>query len=168
MAKVVVMAKKQHAWALLTPEAKSMLEQTMVAPSGDFVTVQDANGNDMQVPELHGGFALIGVLSGWDFVVGCGMDSVFAAMIQQLQAVGVQVGQPVGVLFAIVDDEPGTETPDYSMLDALMPGEAKASIDAWLVAQGYEVTPSGTYREVIEHVGGLCDIGYSVEMVTIS
>lgn len=159
---------KQHAWALLTPEAKAMLEQSMVAPTGDFVTVQDGDGNDMQVPEMHGGFALIGVLSGWNFVVGCGMDSVFAAMIQQLQAVGQQVGHAVGVLFAIVDDEPGTETPDYSMLDAPMPGEAKAPIGAWLTAHGYEVAPSGTYREIIEHVGGLCDAGYSVGDVTIS
>lgn len=159
---------KQHAWALLTPEAKAMLEQSMVAPTGDFVTVQDGDGNDMQVPEMHGGFALIGVLSGWNFVVGCGMDSVFAAMIQQLQAVGAQMGQPVGVLFAIVDDELGTETPDYSMLDAPMPGEAKAPVDAWLTAHGYEVAPSGTYREVIERVGGLCSDGYSVGDVTIS
>lgn len=162
------MAIKQHAWALLTPEAKAMLEQSMVAPSGDFVTVQDNDGNDMQVPELHGGFALIGVISGWDFVVGCGMDSVFSAMIQQLQTVGQQVGHAVGVLFAIVDDVAGTETPDYSTLDVEMPGEAKAPVDAWLAAHGHEVTPSGTYREVIEHVGGLCDVGYSVEMVTIS
>lgn len=162
------MSKKQHAWALLTPEAKAMLEQSMVAPSGDFVTVQDNDGNDMQVPELHGGFALIGVLSGWDFVVGCGMDSVFSAMIAQLQAVGQQVGQPVGVLFAIVDDVAGTETPDYSMLDAAMPEEAKAPVDAWLVAHEYEIAPGETYREVIEHVGGLCADDYSVEMVTIS
>ena len=85
-----------------------------------------------------------------------------------MQAVGAQVGQPVGVLFAIVDDVTGTEMLDYLMLDVTMPGEAKAAVDAWLVAHGHEVAPGGTYREVIEYAGGLCADGYSVEMVTIS
>ncbi len=162
------MATKQHAWALLTPEAKSLLEQSMVAETGEFVTVQGANGDDVQVPEIHGGFALIGILNGWDFVVGCGMDSVFQAMVTQLQSVGQQMGHPVGVLFAIVDDEPGTELPDYSQLDVAMPAEPKTSVDAWLTAHGHEATPGTTYREVIEFVGGLCADSYRVGEVTIS
>ena len=162
------MAKKQHAWALLTPEAKALLEQSMVAPTGESVTVLDAYGNDMQVPEMHGGFALIGVLSGWNFVIGCGMDFVFNAMITQLQAVGQQVGHAVGVLFAIVDDEAGTETPNYAQLDVPMPPLHRSAIDAWLVAHGYEAAPGSTYREVIEFVGGLYADDYRVEEVTIS
>lgn len=162
------MAKKQHAWALLTPEAKALLEQSMVQPSGEFVTVQGSDGNDMQVPEMHGGFALIGILDGWDFVVGCGMDFIFSAMVTQLQAAGQQVGHAVGVLFAIVDDVSGTEMPDYAQLDVEMPTDSKAAISAWLVSHGYEAATGTTYREVIEHAGRLCYETYSIEEVTIS
>lgn len=162
------MAKKQHAWALLTPEAKSLLEQSMIAETGETVTVQDSDGNDMQVPEMHGGFALIGILDGWDFVVGCGMDFIFSAMVTQLQAVGQQVGHAVGVSLAIVDDVPGTETPNYLQLDIAMPTDSKAAINAWLVAHGYGAATGATYREVIEHVGRLCYETYSIEEVTIS
>ena len=95
----------------------------MIQPSGEFVTITDNDGNETQIAELHGGFALIGELGQWRMVIGCGMDFVFASMIQQLQSVGIQVGQPVGVLLAIVDDIDGTEQPDYSQLDAPMPAE---------------------------------------------
>lgn len=163
------MAKKQHAWALLTPTAQSLLESSMAQPSGKYVTVMDNDGNEMQVAELHGGFALIGQLSGWNMVVGCGMYDVFQSMITQLQTVGAQMGQSVGVLFSIVDDIEGTEQPNYAQLDIEMTVEAKAPIDVWLTAHGHEAAPSGTYREVIEYVGGLCaDDGYSVGSVTIS
>lgn len=162
------MAKKQHAWALLTPEAKALLEQSMVQPSSEMVTVQDGNGDDVQVPEMHGGFALIGVLDGWDFVVGCGMDFIFSAMVTQLRLIGQQTGSPVGVLFAIVDDLGDTETPDYSQLDAAMPSEAKAPVDSWLIAHGYSASPNGSYRDVIQYVGRLCNKLYAVEEVTIS
>lgn len=147
------MAKKQHAWAVLTQQAKSLLEQSMAQPSGETVTITDNDGNETQVPELHGGFALIGELGDWRMVIGCGMNFVFSAMIQQLQAVGTQVGSPVGVLLAIVDDFPGTEQPDYSQLDAPMPAEAKAAVDAWLDAHGHEAATSGSYWNVIERVG---------------
>lgn len=162
------MAKKQHAWALLTPEAKALLEQSMVQPSGEMVTVQDNDAHETQVPEMHGGFALIGVLDGWDFVVGCGMDFIFSAMVTQLQTVGQQVGHAVGVLFAIVDDVPGTETPDYSLLDVEIPTEPKAAINAWLAGHGYGAATGTTYREIIECAGRLCYERYSIEEVTIS
>ena len=162
------MATKQHAWALLTPGTKALLEQSMVQPSGDTVTVTGNDGQPVQVPEMHGGFALIGILDGWDFVVGCGMDFIFAAMVTQLQSVGQQVGHPVGVLFAIVDDVPGTETPDYAQLDVEMPTDAKANIDAWLTGHGYGAATGITYREAIEYVGSLCADDYRVEKVTIS
>lgn len=162
------MATKQHAWALLTPEAKALLEQSMVAETGESVTVQDSAGNDVQVPEMHGGFALIGILDGWDFVVGCGMDFIFSAMVTQLQVVGQQVGHAVGVLFAIVDDVTGTETPDYVQLDVAMPTNTKITINTWLVAHGYEVATGTTYREVIECVGRLCYASYTIGKVTIS
>lgn len=156
------MAKKQHAWALLTPQAQSLLEQSMAQPTGDYVTVMDNNGNETQVAELHGGFVTIGSLNGWNAVFGCGMDWVFQAMIQQLQQAGIQAGQPVGVLLAIVDDFPGTEQPDYSQLDAPMPAEAKASVDAWLVAHGAATAPSGSYRDVIEHVSVVFRDGFEI------
>ena len=156
------MAKKQHAWALLTPDAKSLLEQSMVQESGETVTVDGNDGQPVQVPEMHGGFALIESKHGWEMVIGCGMDWVFQAMIQQLQQAGVQAGQPVGVLLAIVDDIDGTEQPDYSQLDAPMPAEAKAAVDAWLVAHGQVAAPSGSYRDVIEHVGGVFRSGFDI------
>lgn len=156
------MAKKQHAWALLTQQAQSLLEQSMAQPTGDFVTFVVHDGHETQVPELHGGFALIASKHGWNMVIGCGMDFVFASMIQQLQAVGAQVGQPVGVLLAIVDDFPDTEQPDYSQLDAPMPAEAKAAVDAWLVAHGEAAAPSGSYREVVEYVGGAFRDGFAI------
>lgn len=156
------MATKQHAWALLTHEAKFLLEQSMIQPSGETVTVDGDDGQPMQVPELHGGFALIESKHGWEMVVGCGMDWVFQAMIQQLQQAGAQAGNPVGVLLAIVDDFPGTEQPDYSQLDAMMPAESKAAVDAWLSAFGYETTPNGSYRDAIEHVGDVFRPGFQI------
>lgn len=158
----VVMAKKQHAWAVLTQQAKSLLEQSMVQPSGETVSVTDNDGNETQVPELHGGFALIGKLGDWRMAIGCGMDFVFESMIQQLQAVGAQAGSPVGVLLAIVDDIDSTEQPDYDQLDAPMPAEAKAAVDAWLVAHGHEAAPSGSYRDIIEHVGEVFRSGFQI------
>ena len=156
------MAKKQHAWAVLTQQAKSLLEQSMVQPSDEYVTITDNDGNETQVPEMHGGFALIGELGDWRMVIGCGMDFVFSAMIQQLQAVGTQVGSPVGVLLAIVDDFPGTEQPDYSQLDAPMPAEAKATVDAWLVAHGEAAAPSGSYRDAVTYVGNVFRTGFEI------
>ena len=156
------MAKKQHAWAVLTQQAKAMLEQSMIQPSGEFVTITDNDGNETQIAELYGGFALIGELGQWRMVIGCGMDFVFASMIQQLQSVGIQVGQPVGVLLAIVDDIDGTEQPDYSQLDAPMPAEVKAPVDAWLVAHGHEAQPHASYREVIEQVGEVFRDGFQM------
>ena len=152
------MATKQHAWAVLTQQAKSLLEQSMV----QYVTVTDSDGNEAQAPELHGGFALIGELGDWRMVIGCGMDFVFSAMIQQLQAVGAQVGTPVGVLLAIVDDIDGTEQPDYSQLDAPITVNAKASVDAWLVAHGEAIAPSGSYRDVVTYVGGVFRPGFAI------
>ena len=162
------MAKKQHAWALLTHEAKFLLEQSMIQPSGETVTVDGDDGQPIQVPELHGGFALIESKHGWEMVIGCGMDWVFQAMIQQLQQAGVQAGNPVGVLLAIVDDIEGTEQPDYSQLDATMPAEAKAAVNAWLSAFGYESAPSGSYRDVILHVGELFRSGFTLGQDSIS
>jgi len=156
------MATKQHAWALLTPDAKSLLEQSMIQESGETVTVTGNDGQPVQIPEMHGGFALIESTHGWEMVIGCGMDWVFQSMIQQLQQAGIQAGQPVGVLLAIVDDLPGTEQPDYSQLDSTMPVDAKASVDAWLVAHGEAIAPSGSYRKVIEHVGGVFRDGFEI------
>lgn len=156
------MAKKQHAWALLTPDAKALLEQSMVQPTGETVTVTGNDGQPVQVPEMHGGFALIESMHGWEMVIGCGMDWVFQSMIQQLQQAGVQAGQPVGVLLAIVDDIEGTEQPDYSQLDTTMPVEAKVSVDTWLSAFGYDIAPSGSYRDVIEHVGSVFRDGFQI------
>lgn len=156
------MAKKQHAWALLTHEAKVLLEQSMIQPSGETVMVNGNDGQPMQVPEMHGGLAWIESKHGWEMVIGCGMDWVFQDMIQQLQQAGVQAGQAVGVLLSIVDDIEGTEQPDYSQLDATMPAEAKASVDAWLSTFGYEAMPNGSYRDVIEHVGGVFRDGFEI------
>lgn len=162
------MAKKQHAWALLTPQAQALLEQSMAQPTGDYVTVMDNDGNETQVAELHGGFALIGNLPGWNAVAGCGMDFVFSSMIQQLQAVGTQMGQPVGVLLAVVDDIEGTEQPDYSQLDRAITEQELTPIDAWLVAHGYDVAPSGTVRRVVEYVCGLFLPGFDVYQVYVA
>jgi hypothetical protein len=162
------MAKKQHAWALLTPQAQALLEQSMAQPSGDYVTVMDNDGNETQVAELHGGFALIGNLPGWNAVAGCGMDFAFTAMIQQMQAVGTQMGQPVGVLLAVVDDVEGTEQPDYSQLDRAITEQELTPINAWLVAHGYDVAQSGTARQVVEYVCGLFMDGFTVESVYVA
>lgn len=163
------MAKKQHAWALLTTQAKALLEQSMVQETGAFVTVKSNDGELVQVPETHGGFTTIALIDGgWQFLLGCGMDWIFQAMITQLQAVGTQVGHSVGVLLAIVDDIEGTEEPDISQLDAWMPGEAKAAVDAWLSTFGYEVAPNGSYRDVIEHVGMLFRDGFAIGQDSIS
>lgn len=162
------MAKKQHVFALLTTQAQAMIEPNMAQPSGDTVTVTGNDGSAIEVPELHGGFALIGSLNGWNMLLGCGMDFVFSSMIAQLQQVGAQVGQPVGVLLAIVDDIDGTEQPDYSQLDTAMTAEAKAPVDAWLVAHGYDAAPDGTLRQVVEYVGGLFLAGFEVGQDSIS
>lgn len=153
---------KQHAWALLTQQAQSLSEQNMAQPSGTTVIVMSNDGQLTEMPELHGGFALIGSLSGWNMVIGCGIDWVFQSMIHQLQQAGVQAGQPVGVLLAIVDDFPDTEQPDYSQLDAPMPAEAKAAVDAWLVAHGEATAPSGSYRDVVEYVGNVFRPGFVI------
>lgn len=155
-------AKKQHAWALLTPTAQSLLEPNIAQATGATVTVTGNDGNPCEVSELHGGFALIGAVNGWNMVIGCGMDFVFQSMVQQLQAVGVQVGSPVGVLLAIVDDLAGTEDPDYAQLDVAVPVESKAPIDAWLTTHQYSLSPDGSYRQVIEYVGGLFRHGFEV------
>lgn len=162
------MSTKQHAWALLTTQAQSLLEPNMAQPSGATVTVTGNDGNLVEVPELHGGFALIGSLHGWNMVLGCGMDFVFESMIQQLQAVGAQTGYPVGVLIAIVDDLPDTEQPDFSQLDATMPVEAKTSVDAWLSTFGYDIAPNGSYLDVILHVGELFRSGFEIGQDSIS
>ena len=134
----------------------------MVQPSGDTVTVTGNDGQPVQVPEMHGGFALIESKHGWEMVIGCGMDWVFQAMITQLQQVGAQTGYPVGVLLAIVDDLPGTEQPDYSQLDATMPLEDKMTVDTWLSTFGYDTAPNGSYRDVIEYVGGVFRAGFKI------
>lgn len=66
------MAKKQHAWALLAQQAQAMIEPSMAQPSGEFATVTGNDGHLVQVPEMHGGFALIGEIGQWRMVIGCG------------------------------------------------------------------------------------------------
>lgn len=159
---VVDMAKKQHAWALLAQQAQAMIEPSMAQPSGEFANVTGNDGHLVQVPEMHGGFALIGEIGQWRMLIGCGMDFAFQSMITQLQQAGMQTGTPVGVLLAIVDDIEGTEEPNLSQLDVWMPAEAKANADAWLSAHGYDVSPNGSYRDVIEHVGGVFRSGFQI------
>jgi hypothetical protein len=160
--------KKQHAWALLTSQAQALLEPNMAQPSGEYVTVMGNDGNPMQVLELHGGFALISEIGSWRMVIGCGMKSAFDAMVAQLQVVGNQLGHPVGVLLAIVDDVDGTGNPDYTMLDIAIPSEAKQSVDAWLATIGITSAPNGAYRNVIEYVGDLFRGGFMIGQDSIS
>jgi hypothetical protein len=96
------------------------------------------------------------------------MDFAFTAMIQQMQAVGTQMGQPVGVLLAVVDDVEGTEQPDYSQLDRAITEQELTPINAWLVAHGYDVAQSGTARQVVEYVCGLFMDGFTVESVYVA
>ena len=140
----------QHSFALVRADVAPALTSIANQPTGEFVTVMDNDGNEIQSERLHGGYAYVGQRGYWIMVLASGTDTGFEAMRQQAGA---------GVI------ELARLTEGWPELDEA----ADASeINAWLSAQGLPEIQPGTVREMVEQVGGLFFDGFTVSSVFVA
>lgn len=151
----------QHAFAILKQDVFSALQANLAQPTGETVAVATNEGMEIEVPVLYGGFVQIGSINEWVAVLGAGIKPAFDAMLTTVRQMNAASGSSVGLLLAVVDDGEG-RTPDYSVLDAAMPPEQKANIDAWLNANGFDSAPITAIREVIEYAYGKFRHGFRI------
>lgn len=157
---------KQHTFSLLTASAHSAIEPAMSQPTGAMITVLNNDGDEISVPELHGGFVLIGALilndTEWHALLGCGMNTTFAAMRTQLAAAAQASGKLVGVELATIDDYPDTEEPMYEQLDAAPTPQQVGIVNLWLTQHGFEPIVSTTLREMVVFVCNHFRTGFDI------
>lgn len=140
----------QHSFALVRADAAPSLTAIAKQPTGEFVTVTDNDGNEIQVERLHSGYAYVGQRGMWIMVLASGTDTGFEQM-RQLAGNGV------------VDLARLTE--GWTELDE--PADA-TEVNAWLSAQGLPEIQPVTVREMVEMIGGLFLSGFTVGSVFVS
>lgn len=140
----------QHSFALVRADAAPALTAIANQPTGEFVTVVDNDGNEIQVERLHGGYTYVGQRGMWIMVLASGTDTGFEAM-RQLAGGGVI--------------ELARLTEGWPELD----GAADATaVNAWLSAQSLPGIQPTTVREMVEQVGGLFLDGFTASSVFVS
>lgn len=142
----------QHSFSLVRADKAPLLTAIANQPTGEFVTVTANDGSEIQLEELHGGYAWIGQRDIWIMVLASGTDVGFEAMRQI-------AGDGVIELARLTEGWPELdEAPDVNTLTA---------VNAWLVAQGNEAIAPSTVRQMIEAVCGLFQDGFTVNSVYV-
>lgn len=104
----------------------------------------------IEVPELYGGFALVGRLGSWDMVLASGLDTGFDAMI-------ALAGSNVVELVRLGEDWPEMDNP-----------ADPTAINGWLADQGLPAIVPSTNRDLVEQVGSLFMDGFTVQSVYVA
>lgn len=140
----------QHSFSLVRADKAPLLTAIANQPTGEFVTVLDNNGNEIQVERIHGGYAYIGSLGMWIMVLASGTDSGF----EQMRTLA---GDGVIELARLTEGWPELD-------EAADATEA----NAWLGMQGLPEIQPATKRELVDRIGGFFLNGFGVGSVYVA
>lgn len=140
---------RQHSFALVRADKAAALTAIANQPTGEIVAVTANDGGEIQVEELHGGYAWIGQRGIWIMVLAYGTDTGFDQM-------RTLAGDGVIELARLTEGWPEMDEP----ADA-------TSVNARLTAQGLPAITPSTVREMTEQIGGLFQDGFTINSVYV-
>lgn len=151
---------KQYSYVILAEQAYNQAVNLIVSPSGEFIEVQDNDGNTVSKEIYYGGFVYIGELVvnniRWIALLGAGLKEKFDLIRSSLQQITDLTGNIVGLEISTINSDDTFDMQEN-------PSEEKmAQINTWLSLLGKEQITNDKMTIVIEQIFGLFRDGFKI------